>query len=129
VLDFVAIVCRCRRLFLLSVARALSCRGVRGSGEFFVAVALEAVGRNTDEKAPDEFVGGQRHDFLLAAGAIVLQAEAHLSVFDAEQMIVGDGNAVRRASDIVQDLERPCERRAWSGSVSCRAKRPAPGSF
>jgi hypothetical protein len=44
---------------------------------------------------------------LLIAIAIVLPAKRHLAVIDIEQAIVGDGDAMREACDILENFFRP----------------------
>ena len=64
-----------------------------------------------EEKAADELVGAQRHRLLLGAMAIILPAEAHLAIVDAEQAMIGDGDSMRVAADVVEDLLRSGEGR------------------
>ncbi len=71
--------------------------------ETVVADALEACRQDVDQKASDKFVGAQRHHLGFATVAIVLPMEADISIFDVDQAIVGDGDAVGIASDIVQN--------------------------
>ena len=78
-----------------------------------VADALESGRNGVQQKAADEFGGGQRHRaFLLAVvGAVVFVAEPDLLLIFAEQAVVGDRHAVRVAAEIVEHLSRPAERR------------------
>jgi hypothetical protein len=46
-----------------------------------MADALEAVGKDMHQEAPQEFVGGQSHHFLLVLVPVVLVREADLSIF------------------------------------------------
>ncbi len=73
--------------------------------EAVVADALETVGKDVEEEAADELVGGQRYGLRPVAVAVVLPAETDLAVVvDADQAIVGDGDAVGVAGDIGQHL-------------------------
>jgi hypothetical protein len=75
--------------------------------EAIVADAVEAVGEYVEQEATNELVGRQGHGFLLAVLAIVLVAELHLAVFDIQQAVVGDGDAVGVASQVVENLLGP----------------------
>jgi hypothetical protein len=88
-------------------------------GEFLLSVAvteeaivpnvLEPTWKDMYQKAPDELVGAQCHRLLLVATTIVLPAEANPAILDVEDAIVGYGDAVCIAADIVQNLLRSCE--------------------
>src|SRR3984957_10793882 len=71
---------------------------------------LEAAGQDMDEEAADELVGIQCHRLLLAAATIILPLEANLAILDIKDTIVGNGDAVCIAADILQDLLRSGER-------------------
>src|SRR5260370_15349678 len=81
--------------FVLSVAIA---------EEAVVADAVEAVGQYVEQKAANEVIGRQGHGFLLVVIAIVLVAELHLTLFDIQQAVVGDGDAMSVASHVVEYL-------------------------
>src|SRR5262249_56551198 len=70
----------------------------------------EAIRQHMDQKAADELSAVERHRFLPVAVTIVLPAEADLAVVDRQQSIVGDGDAVRVAADVLQHLCRTGER-------------------
>jgi len=78
--------------------------------ETVVANASESVGKYVEQKAPDEFLGGQCHCFHGAASSIVFPLETHLVVLDSEQAMVGDGHTVGISAHIVEDLWGPGER-------------------
>jgi hypothetical protein len=61
-----------------------------------------------DEEAADELVSTQCHRFLFGVATIILPLEANLAVLDIEDAIVGDGDTVCVAADVLQDL-------LWSG--------------
>jgi hypothetical protein len=60
-----------------------------------------------EQKAPNELIGGEGHHLLLAAVAVVLVAELHLTIFDVQKTIVGNGDAMSVASDVVEYLLGP----------------------
>ena len=77
----------------------------RASTNQFVEVRAERL-----EGAPvGELVGGDGHDLLPIVVAIVPPREAHLAILDVEQAIVGNGDAVRIAADVFEDLLRSGE--------------------
>ena len=51
-----------------------------------------------------ELLGGNGHDLLLAAVGIVSPAEGDLLVFERHQAMVGDGDAMRVAGQIVENM-------------------------
>ena len=57
-----------------------------------------------EQKSPDELVGREGHGFLLIVVAIVSPLEFHLAVFDIDDPMVGNGDPVRVAADIVHHL-------------------------
>src|SRR6202790_390300 len=63
-----------------------------------------------DQKAADELIGIQGHDLLAIAIPVVFPSEADLAVFQGQQSVVGYGDPVGIASDIVEDLCRSRER-------------------
>jgi hypothetical protein len=74
-----------------------------------IANALESVGKHVKEEATDEFVSTERHRLVLIAIAIILPAKRNPAVIDIKQAVVGDGDAVRVACDILEDFFRPSE--------------------
>ena len=65
-----------------------------------------------EEKAADEFPGGERHGLLglRGIGTVVLVGEADVVMLDVEQPVIGDRDAVRAATDVVEDLLGPRKR-------------------
>jgi hypothetical protein len=64
------------------------------------------------EKTPNEFRRGDPHRFLLIVVlAIVLVAKSHVSISDVDQSRIGNRDAVRVPTDVVQDLLGAGERR------------------
>jgi len=78
-----------------------------------MADAVEAARQDVDQEAADELVGRQRHDLLAfsSRAAIVLVAERHAGLVEAEEPPVRNGNAVRVAREIGQHRLRPGEGR------------------
>jgi hypothetical protein len=85
---------------------------------------VEALGQHVHQEAPDELVRVKPHGLpaVRAVDAVVLPAERHAALVEGEQTLVGDGDAVRVAADVVEDLFRsgkrrlgvddPCDRRS-----------------
>lgn len=71
---------------------------------------LQAGGQDVKQEAANELVGGQRHGLLGRIGSVVLVAEGDLAVVDRDEPVVGDGDPVCVASDVVEDLARAGER-------------------
>ena len=75
-----------------------------------IANALEPVRQHVQQETPDEFPGAQGHRFDLIASAIIFPLEPDLIVFDVEQAVIGDGDAVGIAAHVVEHLLGSCER-------------------
>ena len=56
------------------------------------------------EKAAHELVGVQRHRLGLVLGAVVLPPKADAAIVAIEKTAVGDGDAMRVATEIFEDL-------------------------
>jgi hypothetical protein len=69
-----------------------------------VADAMEAIRQGVKQKTPDERVGGERHYLGFAVVAVVVPAEADLSIGKRDQPAVSDGDAVGVAAEIGQHL-------------------------
>ncbi len=78
-----------------------------------VADADQALGQNVDQEAAQELICGDRHDLLLAAVRIVFPAKRDPIILERHQSMVGDGDAVRIAGEIVQNMFRTSE--GWLG--------------
>src|SRR5229473_4867524 len=74
--------------------------------EAVVADAMEAVRQGVQQEAPDELIGGKRHELGLAVMAIILPAEGDLGIGQADQAGVGDGDAVCVSAEIGEHLSR-----------------------
>lgn len=78
-----------------------------------VTDADQALGQNMDQEAAQELICGDRHDLLLAAVRIVFPAKRDSIILERHQSMVGDGDAVRVASEIVQNMLGTAE--GWLG--------------
>ncbi len=76
-----------------------------------IADAMETLGQDVQQKAADELVGRHGHDLLPIAVPIILPAKTHRAVLDIDEAVVGDGDAVRVAADVVGHLLGPGEGR------------------
>ena len=95
-------------------------RTVAIAEETVIADPLKIAGWDMNEKSPDELLGADCHRLLLATATIILPAEADFAAVDVEDAVVGNGDAMRIAADIVEDLFRsrkgrlgvndPCDR-------------------
>ena len=66
-----------------------------------------------DQKSAQELIGGNGHDLVLAAVGIVSPAEGDALVFERHQAMVGDGDAMGVAGQVVENMfsrrSRQCE--------------------
>ena len=69
-----------------------------------VADAVEVTGQDMEQEASDELLGREGQGLELAVMAVVAPAEAGLSVVDGEEAVIGDGDAVSVAAEVVEDL-------------------------
>ena len=75
--------------------------------------ALETGWQDMEEETTNELVGLKRHRLVLVVVAIVLPAECDRALVDVQQPIVGNGDAMRIASQVAQDLFGSTE--GWLG--------------
>ena len=68
---------------------------------------------DVDKESSQELIGGDGHDLLLAAVGIVLPAEGDAAMVEGYETMVGDGDAMRIAGQVVQDMLCTTER--WLG--------------
>jgi len=78
------------------------------SEEAVIADAVESARENVQEEAADELVGRESHGFLLIVVAIVSPGEFYLTIFDIDDPMIGDGDPVGVATNVVHHL-------LWSG--------------
>src|ERR1700678_2109106 len=87
-----------------------------------VADLDQAGGQDMEQEAADELDSFEAHDAVPVAMPGVPPAEAHLSVFEAEQPSVGDGDAMRVAGQILQHMFRSSEGRLGVDHPLCSAQ-------
>jgi hypothetical protein len=78
-----------------------------------VADADQALGQNMDQEAAQELHFGDRHDLLSAAVRIVFPEKRDPIIPERNRSMVGDGDAVRLTSEIVQNMLGTAE--GWLG--------------
>lgn len=69
-----------------------------------VADALKSVGEDVNQKAADELVGGKRHRLLAIAVTVILPLEADLTAVEIKQAVIGYGDTVSVAADVIEYL-------------------------
>ncbi len=74
-----------------------------------VTNAMEAVGQGVEQETADELAGRQAHDPGGPLMAIVLPGEGDMVVPAGSDAAVGDGDAMRVAPEIGEDLRRSAE--------------------
>ena len=72
-----------------------------------MADAMEPLGEDVEQEAPDELVGSERHQLELVVVAVVAPAETYLAAGERNQPAVGDGDAMGVAAEIAQRLCGP----------------------
>jgi hypothetical protein len=75
-----------------------------------VANAREALGENMLQEPPQELFVRECHGAAFAVVRIVLPAKGHVGIGHLDEAMVGDGDAMRVAGQIVQYVFRPAER-------------------
>ena len=73
--------------------------------------ADEATRQHVQEKTPEEFLDAERHDFRVPAIRVVLPAEPHDAIGQADQSGVREGDAVCVATQVLEHLRRPGKQR------------------
>ena len=81
------------------------------SQETEVPDAHEAGGKHVEQEAAQELVHGQGHEALLVAVGGVSPAKGDLVVGQGDEAMVGDGDAMRVASEVVENMLRATEGR------------------
>ena len=75
-----------------------------------VTDAVEPVRQGVQQKATDELVGRELHDFSGAVLAIILPSESDMIVVEGFDAAIGDGDAVRITTEIGENLGGSAER-------------------
>src|SRR4051794_11636451 len=86
--------------------------------------AVESIRQHMDQEAADEFIGRERHRLLTVGISIVFPVKADLAVVDGHQAVVGDGDAMGIAADIIENLSWPGE---WPLGIDHPCDRRSPG--
>ena len=66
-----------------------------------------------DQESSQKLIRGNRHDLLLIAPNVVFPAKRDSIILESHQSMVGDGDAVCIAGEIVQNMFRTSE--GWLG--------------
>ena len=69
-----------------------------------VTDANQAFGQNVKKKSAQELMGGNGHDLLFAVVSIVSPTERDATVPERHEPVVGDGDAMGVASQIVENV-------------------------
>ena len=77
---------------------------MRISQEALMPDAYESAGQDMQQEAAYEFMGLQGHVLLLIAVLVIPPAKSHLAILKTDQPVVGNGNAMGIAAQIVQRL-------------------------
>ena len=73
--------------------------------------ADEAGGKQVEQEAAQELLDRERHQALLIAVGGVSPAKGDLVVGQGDEAMVGDGDAMRVASEVVENMLRAAEGR------------------
>ena len=75
--------------------------------------ANQAAGQNVQQEAAQELMSGNGHDLVLAAVSVVPPAEGDALVVKSHEPMVGDGDAMCVAGQVVENMFGAAER--WLG--------------
>jgi len=78
-----------------------------------VADANQAAGQDVKQETAQELISRDGHDLLLAAVGIISPAEGHAIIFKRHETMVGDGNAMGVAGQVVENMFGTSE--GWLG--------------
>jgi hypothetical protein len=76
-----------------------------------VADANESLGQDVEEESAQELIGGDGHHLLLAAVSVVLPAKRDLPFAKGYKPVVGDGDAMGVACELVEHMLSSAEGR------------------
>ena len=71
-----------------------------------MADADQALGQDVDQEASQELLRRDGHDLLLATGSVVLPAEGDSILLERYEAMVGDGDTVSVAGQIMENMFR-----------------------
>ena len=69
----------------------------------------ESLGQDVKQESAHEFFGRDRHDSRLVAGSVVAPPKRNALAVKGEEPMIGDGDTVRIATEIADDLLGPTE--------------------
>lgn len=72
--------------------------------ESVVADSLQAAGKSVEQKTADELVSLQSHGFLALLMPIILPTEGDSILLGTDQVLIGNGDPMCIASQIIEDL-------------------------
>jgi hypothetical protein len=78
-----------------------------------VADAHQSAGQNVKQETAQELMSGNSHDLFLAAVSVVSPTEGDAIIFKSHEAMVGDGDAMCVAGQIVEDVFGTAE--GWLG--------------
>ena len=95
--------------------------------QLFLAIAIaeepvvtnpfEPLWQDMEQEPADELIGGERHGGDTISVSLVLPAEANFVIVDGDQTVVGDGDPMGVAPDVLEDL-------LWAAKGSLRVDDP-----
>ncbi len=71
-----------------------------------IAYLVQPFGQNMQDKAAQKFDCVEGLGAQLAPSFMIFEAERHLAVLESHEAVVRDGDAVRIASQILEDMRR-----------------------
>src|ERR1700688_5207892 len=90
--------------------------------EAVVSNAVKSIRQHMDQEAANELLSGKGHRLLAIVIPVVLPLETNLAAVHGHQPVIGDGDTVGIAADIVENLsgsgkgplriDDPCDRRS-----------------
>ena len=78
-----------------------------------MADANQAAGQDVQQEAAQELICGNGHDLLLAAVGIISPAEGDAIVLEGHEAMAGNGDAMRVARQVVENMFGAAE--GWLG--------------
>ena len=75
------------------------------------ADAHEAMRKHMEQEAAQELLRRHGHQLLFAAVGVILPAERHLTIGEINEPMIGDGDAMGVAGQIMKNVLRAAERR------------------
>ena len=75
------------------------------------ADAYEAMWKHMEKKTAQKLLGCDSHQLLFAAVSIIFPAERYLTIGEVDEPMIGDGDAMGVAGQVMKDVLRAAERR------------------